>query len=189
VRELRRVRVWSRSAARAAEFAARESTAGLAVEPVSSPRAAVEGADIVCTVTAATTPVLEGAWLQPGAHVNAVGACVPTARELDTDAVRRAVLVTDRRDSLLAEAGDFLLPLAAGEIDASHLRGELGEVLTGRVRGRSCAAEITLFKSLGIGIEDVAAGWHAYRKAIDRGRGRELAIGDCPPSVEMGPRA
>jgi ornithine cyclodeaminase len=169
VRALRRVRVWSRDPASARRFAQRHG-----VEAVATPRAAIAGADLVCTLTASQEPIVEGAWLEPGAHVNAVGACVPTARELDTEAMRRALVFADRRESLLAEAGDFLIPLRAGELTQAHLRGELGEVLTGRVAGRSCAAEVTLFESLGIGIEDVAAGWHVYRKARDQGRGRPV---------------
>jgi alanine dehydrogenase len=136
-----------------------------------SAREAVEGADLICTVTAAREPVLLGDWIAPGAHVNAAGASTPNARELDAAAVARSRLFTDRRESLFAESGDFLLARAEGAITDDHIRGEIGEVLEGKVRGRRTDGEITLFKSLGIAVEDLAAGWHVYRKALAAGRG------------------
>lgn len=179
VRDLRRVRVWSRDAGHARSFAQWADTRhGVAVEVTATPQAAVTGADLVCTTTAAPEPILEGAWLAPGTHVNAVGSCVPDARELDTEAVRRARLFTDRRESLLAEAGDFVLPLRAGEVDAGHVRGELGELLLGRVAGRESADDVTLFKSLGLGIEDVAAGVHVYQQARAGNRGVAVEFGE-----------
>lgn len=179
VRDVRRVRVWSRDSGQARRLAARATErCGIEVEVVATPRAAVAGADLICTTTAARTPILEGAWLVPGAHVNAVGACVPTARELDTEAVRRALLFTDRRESLLAEGGDFVIPLRAGELEEDHLRGELGELLLGRVAGRQGAGDVTLFKSLGLGIEDVAAGFHVYERARADGRGVTVTFGE-----------
>ncbi len=175
VRDVRRVRVWSRRPESAQRFAAAESARhGLPVEAVSSAAAAVAGADLVCTVTAARQPVLAGEWLAPGAHVNAVGACTPAARELDSAAVAGARLFVDRRESALHESGDFLLPLREGAIAEDHIAGELGEVLLGRVAGRQAAAaatEITLFKSLGLAVEDLAAALHVYRRAQAQGRG------------------
>ena len=160
VRTLRRVRVWSRNPESARRFAQDEG-----VEAAPSAREAVQGADLVCTVTAATSPILQGDWISPGAHVNAVGACTPKARELDAAAVARARLFVDRRESALAEAGDFLLAREEGAVTDAHILGELGEVLEGRVPGRQSGEEITLFKSLGIAVEDLAAGRHVYRKA------------------------
>jgi alanine dehydrogenase len=178
VRDLRRVRVWSRRPESAQRFAAAESARhGLAVEAVGSAAAAVAGADIVCTVTAARQPVLAGEWLAPGAHVNAVGACTPAARELDSAAVAAARLFVDRRESALHESGDFLLPLREGAITPDHIAGELGEVLLGRIAGRqaaSAASEITLFKSLGLAVEDLAAAFFVYRRAQAQGRGLRL---------------
>jgi ornithine cyclodeaminase len=161
VRTLRRVRVWSRNPESARRFAEEEG-----VETAASAREAVEGADLICTVTAATSPILQGDWISPGAHVNAVGACTPKARELDSAAVARSRLFVDRLESALAEAGDFLLAREEGAVTDAHILGELGEVLEGRVPGRRSAEEITLFKSLGIAVEDLAAGRHVYRKAI-----------------------
>jgi ornithine cyclodeaminase len=177
VRTLRRVRVWSRRPESARRFADEErERTGLAVEPMPSAREAVEGADLICTVTAATEPVLLGDWIAPGAHINAAGACTPKARELDSAAVARARLFTDRRESLLAESGDFLLARAEGAIGDDHIQGEIGELLEGTIQGRRADAEITLFKSLGIAVEDLAAGWHVYRKALAAGRGSALSL-------------
>ena len=177
VRTLRRVRVWSRNLDNARRLAEEEGTRlGFAVEPVSTAREAVTGADLICTVTAATTPVLLGEWLSPGAHVNAVGACTPNARELDAAAVARSRLFTDRKESLFAEAGDFLLARAEGAVDDSHFQGELGDVLEAKVPGRRSDDEITLFKSLGIAVEDLAAGRFIYEKALESGKGTKLEL-------------
>ncbi|HKW15758.1 MAG TPA: ornithine cyclodeaminase family protein, partial [Candidatus Krumholzibacteria bacterium] len=166
VRTLRRVRVWSLHPDKVRAFAERESKRhGIHVEPVSSARAAVEGADIVCTTTGAKEPVVNGDWLAPGAHINAVGACFPNTRELDTNAVVRSRLFVDRRESALNEAGDFLIPKHEGAIGDDHIVGELGDVFLGTVPGRRSSDEITLFKSLGIAVEDLAAAHHIWRKA------------------------
>jgi len=177
-RRLRRVRVWGPSTEHARDFARRESARhGIEIEAVPSAREAVEGADVVCTATSAATPVLEGAWLAPGAHVNAVGACYPTTRELDTEAVRRSRFYVDTREGALAEAGDFLLARAEGAVDEGHIVGELGEVLTGAAPGRRSPDEITVFESLGIGIYDLAAAWVVWRNAEARDAGTELDFG------------
>jgi ornithine cyclodeaminase len=178
VRDIRRVRVWSRSRERAVQFAARAlAESGVTVEVCTTARDAVDGADIVCTITAARSPILEGAWLAPGVHVNAVGASIPTARELDTDAVRRATLYVDRRESALNEAGDFLIPRAEGAITDDHIAGELGDVLTGAAPGRQAVAEATLFKSLGLAIEDIAALRHVHQQAEATGSGVLVQLG------------
>jgi alanine dehydrogenase len=172
VRTLRRVRVWSRRPESARRFAEEQGErTGLTLEPTPSAREAVAEADLICTVTAAREPVLLGDWIAPGAHVNAAGASTPNARELDGAAVARSRLFTDRRESLLAESGDFLFARAEGAVADDHIRGEIGEVLEGKVPGRGSDEEITLFKSLGIAVEDLAAGWHVYRKALAAGRG------------------
>ena len=158
VRSIQRVRVWSRNAAHAQRFADGYSSEGsLRVEVMASARAAVEGADLICTTTAAREPILEGAWLAPGAHINAVGACFAAARELDTAAVARARLIVDRRESTLAESGDFLIAKAEGAFGDDHIAGELGDVLLGSLVGREHDEQITLFDSLGIAVEDLAA--------------------------------
>ena len=151
---------------------------GIDVEAAASAEAAAREAHVICTVTAAATPILRGAWLRPGAHVNAVGACLPRHRELDTEAVKRSRLIVDRRESALAEAGDVLIPIAEGAFGPEHIAGELGEVVAGRVEGRTSPGQITLFKSLGLAVEDVAAAQWICGK-ID---------GEGCPSLELGGR-
>jgi ornithine cyclodeaminase/alanine dehydrogenase-like protein (mu-crystallin family) len=178
VRRLRRVRVWSIHPQAARSFAERMSSrAGVAIEPVATAQAAVAGADIICTTTASPTPVLEGAWIARGAHVNAVGACFAANRELDTAAVVRARVIVDRRESALAEAGDLLIPMKEGAISESHIAGDLGDVLLDRVAGRRSPDEVTLFKSLGIAIEDLAAAHLIHARARAEGKGIAVDFG------------
>jgi ornithine cyclodeaminase len=173
VRPLRSVRVWSRSRANAQRFA--DGNPG--VEVMATAQAAAAGADLICTTTGAREPVLEGAWLRPGVHINAVGACFPSARELDSAAVVRSRLIVDRRESTLHESGDFLFPKAEGAIGDDHIVGELGDLLRERFVGRRSADEVTLFKSLGIAIEDLAAAHHIYMQAIATGTGVSVPLG------------
>jgi ornithine cyclodeaminase/alanine dehydrogenase-like protein (mu-crystallin family) len=178
VRRLRRVRVFSRQPARLEAFAkAASARHALPVEATASARDAVLGADIVCSVTSSPVPVLKGEWLAAGAHVNAVGASLPSCRELDTAAVARASLFVDRRESALSEAGDFLFPKQEGVIGDDHIKGEIGELLLGRVTGRRSQDEVTLFKSLGLAVEDVAAAHLVYQRADDDGSGTWLDLG------------
>jgi ornithine cyclodeaminase/alanine dehydrogenase-like protein (mu-crystallin family) len=178
VRKIRRVRVASQDLARARRFAEREGKRhGLSVEAVASVREAVEGADLVCTATSSREPVLRGEWLSPGAHVNAVGSSVASARELDTAAVVRSRLYVDRRESALAEAGDFLLAKKEGAVGDGHIVGEIGEVAVGRVAGRGSEDEITLFKSVGLAVEDVAAARLVVQRARASGEWLEVDLG------------
>jgi ornithine cyclodeaminase/alanine dehydrogenase-like protein (mu-crystallin family) len=178
VRPLRRARVWSRDPARAAAFAERAAREhGFEVEAVAAAVDAVAGADLVCTTTSAATPVLEGAWLQPGAHINAVGACVPKARELDGEAMRRSRLFVDRRESALHESGNVLLACSEGAIEPGAIAAELGEVLVGAAPGRRSDDDITLFVSLGLGFEDIAAAHFIHRRARQRGAGTAVDMG------------
>ena len=178
VRPLRRVRVWSRSAENVARFLeVARARHGVPMEAAASPEAAVREADLVCTVTSSRTPVVAGDWLAAGAHVSAVGASQPTARELDSDAVARARLFVDRRESALAESGDFLVPRQEGRFGDDHIVGEIGEILLGTVPGRGSGNEITLFKSLGLAVEDLAAAQYVVRQAEARGIGTEVELG------------
>ncbi len=166
VRSLRRIRVWSPRAESVLGFVRwAERHLSLQVEPASSPREAVHGADVICTVSASRTPIVEGEWLSEGAHVNAVGASIPSARELDTRAIVQSRLVVDRLESARNEAGDFLVPRSEGAITDSHIVGELGDVLLGKLPGRTGPREITIFKSLGLAVEDLAAAHLVLRKA------------------------
>ena len=178
VRTLRRVRVWSRSPARAERFVEKaRQKFGVTVEQMPSAESCVNGADIICTVTASREPVLQGAWISPGAHVNAVGAALPTARELDSAAVARSRVYVDRRESALAEAGDILIPMSEGVFTADHIRGEIGGLLMGTDQGRESTDDITLFKSLGLAIEDLAAARHIYDKGVALGTGTWVSLG------------
>jgi len=178
VRPIRRVRVASRDFGRARTFADRESKRqGIAIEPTQTVESAVRGADLVCTATSSREPVVEGEWLAPGVHVNAVGSSVPSARELDTAAIARSRLFVDRRESAVNEAGDFLIPKKEGAIGDEHILGEIGEVAIGKIPGRRSPDEITLFKSLGLAVEDVASAAHIYEKAKASGEGRWIELG------------
>jgi len=177
VRPLRRVRVWSRNPETAQRFAAEESERhGLAIEAAATAWDAVTGADLICTVSAAVEPILQGEWIAPGAHVNAVGACTPTARELDTAAVVRSRLFVDRRESALNEPGEILTPLREGAIGQDHIVGEIGDLVLGRVAGRIHPEDVTLFESLGLTVEDLASARHIYAKAVAQGRGVALEL-------------
>jgi ornithine cyclodeaminase len=181
VRRLRRVRVWSRSRDHADRFA-REQRApgGVAIEVMASAEDAVRDADLVCTTTSAKEPVVRGAWLAPGVHVNAAGACFASSRELDAEAVRRARFYTDCRESCMNEAGDFLIARSEGAITDAHLLGELGEVLIGRVPGRVSRDDVTIYESLGIALEDLASAHAIHRRALETGAGVWLEWGGPP---------
>ncbi len=178
VRSIRRVRVWSRSVKKSRAWAERAGAErGITIEVCDAAREAVLGADIVCTITASRTPVLESGWLAEGVHINAVGASLPQARELDSATVAGARLFVDRRESTLAEAGDFLIPRSEGLIDDSHILAELGELVAGSAVGRRSPQERTLFKSLGLAVEDVAALRYLYDRATASGRGTTVQLG------------
>ena len=189
VRDFERVRVYAPTRAHAQEMVqemtgemAREAPGpGGAARPelsvAASAEAAVREADVVVTVTSAREPVLRRAWLKPGAHVSAVGASTPQARELDTDTVAASALFCDSREPLRHEAGEFRLAVAEGKIAGEgHVRAELGEVLAGTAAGRRDAAELTLFRSLGLAIEDLAAAESAVAAAAARGIGTEVEL-------------
>jgi ornithine cyclodeaminase/alanine dehydrogenase-like protein (mu-crystallin family) len=166
-RQLSQITVAGRDPARAGQLVA--SLAGQTKAPVraaASAREAAAGAGIIVTATNSAEPVLAREWIEPGTHVNAVGSCLPHMRELDTATMAAAALFADRRESLLTEAGDYVLAAADGAIDAGHVRAELGELLTGTAAGRAGRSEITVFKSLGLAVEDLAAADCAYRKAL-----------------------
>ncbi|MDH3606430.1 MAG: ornithine cyclodeaminase family protein [Acidimicrobiia bacterium] len=177
VRPIGEVRVWSRQPANADRLVALKAASGLTIRTVASVAEAVGGADIVCTTTASHDPVLTGDLLEPGMHINAVGSSVPFARELDTGVMTRSRLFVDRRESTLNEAGDFLIAQAEGAIDESHIVAEIGELLIGAAEGRGNDEEITLFKSLGLAVEDVAAGNLVYCNALAAGAGTRLVLG------------
>ncbi len=163
------IRIWARRLEAAEELA---GEVGGTVTP--SVDAALFGAEVVCTTTAAKEPIVEKRWLAPGAHVNAVGSSIPTARELDTETVAKSSFFADRRESCLNEAGDYLIAAAEGAVGPEHIKAELGEVLAGMHPGREHEDELTVFKSLGLAVEDHAAAELVVRRARERGVGSEV---------------
>jgi ornithine cyclodeaminase len=172
-RPLTKIRIAGRTPERAqavaAELGGLAPLAGVPVVASPSAAAAVAGAGIVVTATTSATPVVPDASLVPGAHINAVGACLPETRELGAATVARAAVFADSRESALAEAGDIGLALAEGAIEPGHIRAEIGELLTGAASGRAGDEEITVFESLGLAVEDLAAGLGAFQKAAALG--------------------
>ncbi|HYY98572.1 MAG TPA: ornithine cyclodeaminase family protein [Pyrinomonadaceae bacterium] len=172
VRRIRRCRVASRRVEGARKLA--EELKGIysfPVEAVESVEDALRGADLIVTATSAAEAVVRREWVSEGAHINAVGSCTPNARELDAATLAASGLFVDSVESTVNEAGDYLRALQEGAITHGHIRAELGEVLTGAKPGRTSAGEITLFKSLGLAVEDLAAAEHLYRKARETGAG------------------
>jgi ornithine cyclodeaminase/alanine dehydrogenase-like protein (mu-crystallin family) len=165
VRKIEKISLWGRS--KVHTEALREKITPRYPCPVvihDTAQTAVASADIICTVTASPQPILSGEWISPGAHLNVVGACTPNTREVDTAAITRSALFTDRYESLFNEAGEFLIPKKESVITEADVKGEIGEVLTGTKKGRTSPGDITLFKSLGIAAEDLYSAWHIYKK-------------------------
>jgi ornithine cyclodeaminase/alanine dehydrogenase-like protein (mu-crystallin family) len=177
-RKLSGVRVWSHHFDHAKDFADHASSdSDIPITAFDTVKETVAGADIICTVTSATEPILQGDWISPGTHINAVGSSVAFAREIDTAAVLKSKLFVDRRESTLNEAGDFLLPKKEGAIGDDHIKGEIGDVLLGQIDGRTSAQEITLFKSLGLAAEDVASAHYIYQKMVKQNEGLWVKFG------------
>ena len=178
VRAFERVQVYAPTTAHAEEAADAASAAGLAgVTVAASAQEAIRDADVVVTVTSAREPVLRREWLKPGAHLNAVGASSPQNREIDTATVAASALFCDSRESLRNEAGEFRLAIAEGLITGDeHVRAELGEVLAGTAAGRRDAGELTMFRSLGLAVEDLAAAQCAVAAAARQGIGTEVEL-------------
>ena len=177
VRPLADVRVWSPQIRSRERFVNdMRGHGGGALRAVATAEEAVRGAAIVVLVTASSTPVIEDAWVAPGAHVISVGACRPDHREMSADLVARGRLVVDSRAAALVESGDVVQGITESRFTAAHIAGELGEVVLGRVVGRRSTDEITIFKSLGLAVEDVAAADLVYRRAVETGAGTELTL-------------
>jgi alanine dehydrogenase len=177
VRHLAAVRVWSPTAMHRDRFAREmQPRVDAPIRVAASAQEAVDGADLVVVVTAAREPVIRRDWIRAGTHICAVGACRPDQRELESALISSARLIVDSRAGALAEAGDIVIPIAEGTLDASHVAAELGEVLLGTVAGRTSDAETTIFKSLGMAVEDVAAAHLASTKAAERGLGRGFVL-------------
>ena len=177
VRPLRDVRVWSPKPASRERFVVEtQPHPGAPVRAVASAEDAVRGADIVVLATSSPAPVVDVSWIAPGSHVVSVGAPRPDHREMDPLLTARARLFVDSRAGALAESGDIVMGVAEGRFGAGHIAGELGELVLGRVDGRQSDEQITIFKSLGMAVEDVAAADLVYRRAVDAGVGSQQVL-------------
>jgi ornithine cyclodeaminase/alanine dehydrogenase-like protein (mu-crystallin family) len=177
LRDFEQVRVYAPTRAHAEDLVEQASVARGKLSVAASAEEAVRDADVVVVATSAREPVLARAWLKPGAHVNAVGASTPQAREIDTATVAASALFCDSRESLRNEAGEFQLAVREGAIPGEeHVRAELGELLAGSAPGRRDDTELTLFRSLGLAIEDLAAAEHAVASARAQGIGTEVEM-------------
>jgi ornithine cyclodeaminase/alanine dehydrogenase-like protein (mu-crystallin family) len=173
VRALRRIRVWARDREKATTFAKIEGARHrIAIETSATVREAVDGADIICTLTKAREPILLGEWLAPGAHLNVVGSSIASTAEIDTPAVVQSRFFVDYRDSTVHEGGEYLRALKAGAITQEHILGEIGEVANGSKVGRRSPSDVTLYKSLGIAPQDLASAHRVLEKARATGLGQ-----------------
>ena len=184
VHQFRSITVWSPTKAHRDQFVAEargqtgvrlKSDSSLTPTPVDHPGDAVVGADVIVLATSSPSPVVENGWVKPGAHVISVGACRPTQREMDPALTTRARLFVDSRAAALVESGDVVMGMNEGRFSAEHIVAELGEVVNG-AEGRRSDTEVTIFKSLGMAVEDVTAADLAYRRASERGIGLELTL-------------
>lgn len=176
VRDLTEIRVWGRDLAKAqAVIDCQRRTVSARLTATDDLASAIAGADIICTLTAAKTPFFKGEWLHPGQHVNLVGSSVPTAAEVDGKTVAQSRFFVDYRPSTLDQAGEFLAALQAGLIKEDHIAGEIGAVLAGKIEGRRSPEEVTVYKSLGIAAQDLAAAWAVFQAAGAAGAGVRVA--------------
>jgi alanine dehydrogenase len=177
VRQLNQIKLYSPSGTNAANIKRElEPVSRAAIDVAKSAEEAVRNSDLVVTATTAQQPILECAWLKPGAHINAVGSHRPDSREIDGPTVARSKVVVDSREAIMAECGDILLAIKEKSITEKHLHAEIGEVLAGTKPGRSSGDEVTLYKSVGIAIQDVATAQLIYHKALELKVGTNVEI-------------
>jgi ornithine cyclodeaminase len=177
VRQLKDVRIWSPNPRSREAFVDDMSpTVNIPIRAMDSAEKAVRGADLIVLVTSSPTPVIEDAWVGEGAHVVCVGACRPNQQEMPPQLVARSRVYVDSRDAALLESGDIVMNIAAGLFGPSHILGEIGELVLGRADGRQSAKEVTVFKSLGMAVEDVVAADLVFRRAVEQGAGTELTL-------------
>lgn len=177
VRAVKKIKVYSPSGTSARALKKEvEAEAGIEIEPAASAEAAVRGSDLLVAATTAQEPILKAGWLKPGSHINAVGSHRPDSRELDSATVKHARVFVDSREAIMAECGDILLAIRDGAITENHIAGEIGEVLAAKKPGRTSAGEVTLYKSVGIAIQDVATARLVYQKALEKKAGLAVEI-------------
>jgi alanine dehydrogenase len=175
VHHLRHVSVWSPTKERRDRFAAESASGPCEVRAVNHAGEAVVGADLIVLATSSPAPVIENGWVKPGAHVMCVGACRPNQREMDPALTARGRLFVDSRIAALVESGDVVMGIAEGRFGADHIVAEIGEVAGGHA-GRRTDTEVTIFKSLGMAVEDVTAANLAYQRAVEKGLGTQLTL-------------
>lgn len=180
VRPIKEIRVFDSVREKISRFIeANRATAeryGAKLSAAASGSEAVDGADVITTVTTSGTPVFDGSLVKKGAHVNGVGSFLPSSRELDEKLLKRARVFVDNREAVLSEAGDFLIPAAAGDYDLNSIAGEIGDVLAGKLAGRTSEDEITVLKTVGYAVLDVVSAGRVYRNAVARGVGTEIKM-------------
>ncbi len=176
-RELSKACVYDLSKETVEKFASEMSDKlDLEVVKADSPESVLEQADIVCTATSSSTPLFDGEKVRAGTHINGIGSHTPNARELDTAIVKRSKFVADTIEACLNEAGDIIIPIQEGAVDESHIHAELGEIIIGKKPSRESDEEITLFKSNGLAIQDVATAKLVYDRAVQHGIGTEVEL-------------
>ena len=177
VRQLKEVRIWSPNRHSRQKFVDDMSpSVNMPIRAMDTAEQAVRGADLIVLVTSSPTPVIDDAWVGEGAHVVCVGACRPNQQEMPPQLVKRSRLYVDSRAAAGVESGDVVMNIAAGLFDATHIRGEIGELVLGRIDGRQTPRDITVFKSLGMAVEDVVAADLVFRRAAESGAGTELTL-------------
>jgi alanine dehydrogenase len=177
VRQLRDIRVWSPTRASRERFVVEmQPHAGAPLRAAATAQEAVRNADLVVLATSSPAPVVDMSWIRPGSHIVSVGAPRPDHREMDPALVARARLFVDSKAGALAESGDIVMGMTEGRFGSNHVVGELGELVLGRIDGRQSDDEITIFKSLGMAVEDVATADLVYRRAVERGVGSLQAL-------------
>jgi alanine dehydrogenase len=168
VRPIREIRIWGRDMEKANRLAEiLKASTGLIVSGQKDP-ATVAACDLVCTVTAASQPILKGDWVRPGAHISLVGAHTLAEREADSELVRRSHVFVDQLEAAHREAGDVMIPIQEGSVPGDHIRGEIGKVVTGAIAGRTSPYQVTVYKSVGIAAQDLFAARHVFSKARTR---------------------
>ncbi len=177
VRSIKQVFVISKSGDKDNEFCESMSQElNVPVTPIRNTQHAIRNSDIICTATNASTPLFDGAWLQPGTHINGVGSYTSKMREVDSVTIQRARVYVDRMQAAQTEAGDILIPLNNHEITLDHVIGELGQVINGTVAGRISSDDITFFKSVGTAMQDAVTASQVYARAVERGVGQEIEL-------------
>ena len=180
VRNPKRIIVWGRDTERTRDFTASMSEdIGRDIKAVADIEETIRNADLICTTTAAKTPIFKGDWVRPGTHINLVGAAIASSAEADQALVTRSRFMTDYRPAAMAAAGELLDAIKAGVVTKDHIVAEIGEVAAGRIPGRVSDADITVYKSLGVAAQDLAAGYYLYEQALQKGFGQDINMMDA----------